>query len=254
MTQTVQRVVLITGAASGIGAATARRIAGPDTALILHTRANRAGLEAAAAAADAAGSPVGQVLGDLADPAVIDALVDTGRRRFGKIDQIVSNAGKAKLSSFAEMTPEDLSAALASMPVAFARLAQAVLPDLKASAWGRVVTVSSFVAHSSGPAGLIFPATAAAKAALESLTRSLAVELAGTGATANMVVPGFTRKEAGGHAAAPASTQAAAAAQIPLGRFAEPEDVASAIAYLLSREANHITGEALHVNGGLLLR
>ena len=248
------RTIIITGAASGIGAATARRLAGPDIRLLLHTRRNRASLETVAEAVRAAGARAELVLGDLADPATAEAVTGTARDRFGRIDQIVSNAGKAKLSSFAALEEADLDEAFSAMPKAFARLARLALPDLVASSQARVVAISSFVAHSHLTAGLTFPATAAAKAALESLARSLAVELAASGGTANVVVPGFTRKDNGGHAATPSSTYAASTREIPLGRFAEPADIAAAVAYLLSAEAGHVTGETLHVNGGLLLR
>jgi 3-oxoacyl-[acyl-carrier protein] reductase len=251
---TPTRTVVITGAASGIGAATVRRLAAPDTALVLHTRQNLAGLQAVAAAAEAAGSQTELVTGDLADPSVPLAIIAAARARFGRVDQIVSNAAKAKLSSYGAMSEADLELAFSTMPMAFARLTQAALVDLAASPWARVVAVSSFVAHSFGTAGLLFPATAAGKAALEALAKGLAVELAPSGGTSNIVVPGFTRKDAGGHAATPSASHVTSTQQIPLGQFASPDDVAGAIAYFLSRDAAHVTGTSLHVNGGLLLR
>lgn len=254
MSETTERVVLITGAASGIGAATARRLAAPGTALVLHTRGNRAGLETVGKAAEETGSAVELVLGDLAEAAVPATLVAAARKRFGRLDQIVSNAGKAKLSTYGEMSDDDLAFAFNTMPLAYARLTREALPELKLSAWSRVVAVSSFVAHSFNTSGLTFPATAAAKAALEALASSLAVELAPSRGTSNIVVPGFTRKDATGHAATPSSTYARSVGETPLGRFAEPTDIAAAIAYLLSKDAAHVTGETLHVNGGLLLR
>ncbi len=254
MSEAIERVVLITGAASGIGAATARRLAAPGTALLLHTRGNSAGLEAVGETAAEAGSPVELILGDLADAAVPAMLVAAARKRFGRLDQIVSNAGKAKLSTYGEMSDDDLNFAFGSMPFAYVRLTREALAELKLSAWPRVVAVSSFVAHSLNTAGLLFPATSAAKAALEALAKGLAVELAPTRGTSNIVVPGFTRKDATGHAATPSSTYARSVDETPLGRFAVPDDVAAAVAYLLSRDAAHVTGETLHVNGGLLLR
>jgi 3-oxoacyl-[acyl-carrier protein] reductase len=253
MTMT-RRTIVITGAASGIGAAIARRLAGPGVGLLLHTRQNAANLEQVAQTAQAAGAETALVLGDLADKATVEAIMATAKDRFGGIDQIVSNAGKAKLSSFGEMQDSELDHAFRSMPQAFASLVLGALKDLEQSDWARVVTISSFVTHSHTTAGLTFPATAAAKAALESLTKSLAVELAATGGTANIVVPGFTRKDSTGHAATPNSTYANSTREIPMGRFAEPNDVAAAVTYLLSRDAGHVTGQTLHVNGGLLLR
>jgi 3-oxoacyl-[acyl-carrier protein] reductase len=253
MTDGPKRVVVITGAASGIGGALARAIAGADTALVLHTRKNEAGLGAVAAECRARGSEVETFLGDLANPDVPEALIARAQERFGRIDQIVSNAGQAARSTFGVLTPDELAAAFASMPVAFLRMVNAGLGDLMASSCGRVVVVSSFVAHGFGTGDLYFPATSAAKAALEALAKALAVQLARMGVTVNIVVPGFTRKDQGIHAAAPSEALIRAAAITPTGRLTEPLDIAAAIAFLLSDDAAQITGQTIHVDGGLLL-
>ena len=247
------RVIIITGAASGIGAAIARLVAASGTSLVLHTRKNRAGLDEVAAACRERGARVELEFGDLADAAVPAALVARAKNRFGGVDQIVSNAGQAARSRFGTLQPDELRAAFEAMPIAFLRLVDAALPDLEASEWGRVVAISSFVAHVFGTADLLFPATSAAKAALEALVKALAVQLGPTGSTANAVVPGFTRKQGGGHLAAPSQSLVTAASITPTGRLTEPADVAAAVDFLLSRAAAQITGQALHVDGGLLL-
>ena len=245
-----ERVVLITGAASGIGAATARRLAGPGTALVLHTRGNAAGLNAVAEGCRAAGSEVATALGDLADPDAAPRLVADARSAFGRLDQIVSNAGYAQRSEFGQLGAEDLRRAFEVMPLAFFGLVDAALPDLEASGWGRVVVISSFVAHLFGTNGLHFPASGAAKAALEALAKSLAAQLAPCGVTVNCVAPGFTRKDSSGHAT-PQAAMEQARAVIPTGRLCTPEDIATATAFLLSREAAQITGQVIHVDGGM---
>jgi NAD(P)-dependent dehydrogenase (short-subunit alcohol dehydrogenase family) len=251
----IERSIIITGAGSGIGSRTAMAVAGPGTGLVLHTRRNEQGLAAVAEAAEARGASVRRVLGDIGDAALPEALVSAARTAFGRVDQIVSNAGQAKRGGFGDMSAEDLEAALRTMPVAFFRMADAALPDLEASPWGRVVVISSFVAHSYGAGGLLFGATSAAKAALESLARTLAVRLAPSGTTVNAVAPGFTLKTTGGHSAAPQGEAVhPGIAATPRGKMGAPEDVAAAVAFLLSREAGHITGQTLHVDGGLLLR
>jgi len=126
------------------------------------------------------------------------------------------------------------------------------LPALKAAGpAARVVTVGSFVAPVFR--GNIFPASAAAKAGVVAYTKALAAELAPTRGTANIVVPGYIRKEAGAHRALDEAGWKVIAERIPLGRLGEPADVAAAIAFLLGAEAGYVTGQALHVDGGLTL-
>ncbi len=246
------RVVLITGAASGIGAATALRLAAPDAALMLTTRGNAAGLARVAAAAAERGAAVETLLADLADDAAADALAAAARAAFGRVDQLVSNAGRAEKARFGGFGLADLDRSFAVNARPFLALVAACQSDIERSDWGRVVAISSFVAHDVGVNGTIFPATAAAKGAVEALARTLAFQVAPLGVTVNVVAPGFTRK-VGGHAALPPEAWTAAAAATPSGRIAEPEDVAAAVAFLLSREARHITGQILRVDGGLSL-
>lgn len=245
--------LLITGAATGIGAAIARRMARPGARLVLHTGRNAAGLEALAAELRATGAQVATALGDLAEPATAPALIDAARTAFGRVDGIVSNAGRAQRGRFGDITPADLEAAFAMMPVAFLRLIHAALPDLTTSRQGRVVAISSFVAHGFGTNGLHYPVSGAAKAALEALAKSLAVQLGPQGVTVNCIAPGFVRKDSGGHTATSSSTMESAAAITPTGRIGEPADVAETAAFLLSAAAGQITGQVIHVDGGLLL-
>lgn len=245
------KTIVITGAGSGIGAEVARQLSRKGCALVLHTRANADGLRAVADQCRAEGVPVAEVMGDLREPSVSLTLAQAARQEFGRIDGLVSNAGHAIQGSFASGVSDALPDAFATMPIAFARLVEAMLPDLVASGAGRVVAVSSFVAHLFGTNGLHFPASSAAKAALEALTKSLAAQEAHRGLTANCVVPGFTRKERKASQAI-ASAQFSAAAQLaPTGRLCEPSDVASLILYLLSGEARQINGQVFHVDGGL---
>lgn len=256
MNDAIDRVVLITGAGSGIGAALAPRLASAQVALLLHSRgkdeAGRARLHSVAEACREQGARVETVLGDLAEAGIGASTVEKALASFGRIDQLVHNAGFADRRGFGELTRGDLSTSLDAMPGGFLEIANAALASLSASPRGRVVVVSSFVAHRFRK-GELFPASAAAKAALEALAKSLAVELSSTRTTVNIVVPGFTRKDEGKLGALPRSAWDKVAKCNPQGRLALPDEVAATIAFLLSHEAAHITGATIPVDGGLTL-
>ncbi|MFI4994615.1 MAG: SDR family NAD(P)-dependent oxidoreductase [Hyphomicrobiales bacterium] len=252
----VRRVVVITGAGSGIGAALARRLASRDTGLLLHSRggdeAGRARLEAVAQSCLAAGAKLRVAFGELSEEGTGAAAIDQALTAFGRVDQVVHNAGFADRRLFGELKRADLEASLRAMPVAFLEIVTAALAELSASPHGRVVAVSSFVAHRFAK-GRLFPASSAAKAALEALAKSLAVQLAPTGTTVNIVAPGYTSKDEGKLGKLSRAAWDEAALLNPQQRLASQGDIAAVIAFLLSDEASHITGETIHVDGGLTL-
>ncbi|MCC7047017.1 MAG: SDR family oxidoreductase [Alphaproteobacteria bacterium] len=250
------RVALITGAASGIGAALARRIAAPDIGLVLHsggsTAESAARLQQVVQACEAAGAACVVSKGNLAEPGHGAAAVEAAGKLFGRLDRVVHAAGHVHKVKFGELTKAEFDRAIALMPGALLEILTAAMPLLARSPAGRVVAVSSFIARKIEQPTFA-PASSVAKAALEALVRCFALQLAPTGTTVNAVAPGFTRKDAGRQGSLSPEGWAQAARRTPTGRLNETDEVAAAIEFLLSDGARQITGATLAVDGGLTL-
>jgi len=253
----IKRVTLITGASSGIGAATAKKLAAPGETLLLHARGGTAGekielLHTVAESVVKEGAEAHVYLTDLGNVGAGRDIVNWAIETCGQLDRVVSNAGFALNTRVGEVSRDELDNSYRVIMGAFFDIVDSALPYLKKSKCGRLVATSSFVA-SQVPGGQLFPVTAMAKGALESFAKTLAVQLAADNITVNCVVPGFTEKEKNGHSALSSESWAKAAAMTPNLRLAKPSDIAAAIAFFLSDEAGHITGQTLRVDGGLSL-
>lgn len=244
MTRLAGRVALVTGAAAGIGAATARRFA-QEGALLALNDVSAETLAFVVEELQGAGTQTLAVVGDVARRPDVERMVAETLRAFGRVDILVNNAGIARDALAAKMTEEQWDQVLAVNLKGTFLCAQAVLPGMRERGWGRVINTASV-----GVRGNIGQANyAASKAGVIGLTRTLALEYARYGVTVNCVAPGavMTRMLA----AVPDAIREKIVARIPAGRIGQPEEVAAAHAFLASEEAAYITGQVLFVDGGM---
>jgi 3-oxoacyl-[acyl-carrier protein] reductase len=239
------RVALVTGGSRGIGRATAALLArgGARVAVCARTQADA---EAAAQALRDEGREVIGLSTDVADAAQADAAVRACTERFGRLDILVNNAGIRQDGLVLRMRDEDWDRVLAVNLKGAFHCIRAALRGMVRQRGGRIINVTSVVAArgNAGQANYV-----SAKAGLIGLTKAVALEVASRGISVNAVAPGFI--ETGMTADLGDEVRKGYLAQIPAGRFGRPEEVAWAIGFLASEPAGYITGQVLHVNGGL---
>ena len=236
---------LITGAAGGIGCAIAERLHA-DGATVFLTDVNEERLEELKNALG--GERVLTKAAALDAPAQIDALAQEAEAQTGGIDILVNNAGITKDNLFMRMKDEDFQAVMQVNLMAAFRLTRAIIRPMMKRRYGRIISLSSIVGvmGNAGQANY-----AASKAGLIAMTKCLASEVASRGITANCVAPGFVKTPMTD--ALPQEIKEKLAKSIPMQRLGLPQDIAGAVAFLAGEDASYITGQTLHVNGGLAM-
>ncbi|GEO81416.1 3-oxoacyl-[acyl-carrier-protein] reductase [Pararhodospirillum oryzae] len=235
---------LVTGASGGIGAAIAQALAERGALVALSGTRE----DALAAVADTLGDKARVVPCNLSDPAAVEALVPAAEAALGGLDILVNNAGLTRDMLAVRLRDEDWDQVIAVNLSASFRLSRAALKGMMKRRWGRIIGITSVVGVTGNPGQCNY---AASKAGLIGMSKSLAAEVAQRGITVNCVAPGFI---------ATAMTDKLNDRQkegilsaIPSGRMGSPEDIAAAVVYLASAEAGYVTGQTLHVNGGMAM-
>jgi 3-oxoacyl-[acyl-carrier protein] reductase len=236
-------VALVTGASRGIGAAIALELAQHGLKVIGTgtTEEGAARITAALGAHDGRGRAL-----DVNDPKAGEALVDEIVKAYGAIHVLVNNAGITRDTLAMRMKDDEWDAVLDTNLKAVFKLSRAVIRPMMKQRYGRIINITSVVG-ASGNAGQAN--YAAAKAGVAGMTRALARELGSRNITVNCVAPGFIETDM--TASLPEAQQQALLSQIPLGHLGKPADIAHAVAYLASPQASYVTGQELHVNGGM---
>ncbi len=235
---------LVTGASGGIGSAIARALAGQGARLAL-SGSNADKLEAFRS--ELGGDHVA-IPCNLSDADDVERLVPAAVEALGKLDILVNNAGITRDNLTMRMKDEEWDAVIrVNLEAAFRLMRAATKPMMKAR-FGRIVTITSVVGTTGNPGQINYAAT---KAGLVGMSKSLGQELASRGVTVNCVAPGFIRTAMTD--VLPDAQKDALNARIPMGRMGEGEDIGAAVAFLASKEAGYVTGQTLHVNGGMAM-
>ncbi len=238
-------ITLVTGASRGIGAAIADTLAAHG-ATVVGTATTQAGADAISARLAGQGG-AGRVL-DVSVPGAIEALVEAVAADFGAISILVNNAGITRDSLLMRMKDEDWQAVIDTNLTSIYRASKAVMRAMMKARGGRIVNIASVIGVTGNAGQANY---AAAKAGIIGFSKSLAKEIGSRGVTVNVVAPGFIETDMTRDL--PDSAREAMLGQIALGRLGSPQDIADAVLFLASPAAAYITGETLHVNGGMYM-
>jgi 3-oxoacyl-[acyl-carrier protein] reductase len=248
MNTLTEKIALVTGGGRGIGRAVSILLASLGSRVIINYVNRAEAAEETAAMIQASGGRAGTIKFDVADAGQVQEACRQLVKDEGRLDILVNNAGITRDGLLMKMKEEAWDAVLDTNLKGAFNCIKAVARPMMKQRWGRIVNITSVIgfAGNAGQANY-----AAAKAGLVGLTKSAAKELASRSITVNAVAPGYIETEMTG--ALPAEVTAAIKAGIPLGKLGRPEDVAAAVAYLVGGAADYVTGQVLHVNGGMYM-
>jgi 3-oxoacyl-[acyl-carrier protein] reductase len=248
------KTALVTGASRGIGRAIAERLAKDGATVALTYNASKSGADETVAAIEKAGGTAFAIHADLVDPATVPTLFEklddefTKRNGSKALDILVNNAGNSGWVGFKDATPDSWDTLIAVYARAPFFIVQAALDRLADG--GRIINISSAAATKPVTAA---PVYSMAKAAINNLTHALASELGPRGITANAVAPGYTRTDGNSAIRENPELVKAVEAEIALGRFGEPSEIAAVVAFLASDEGHWVTGQTIEASGGYKL-
>ncbi len=237
------RVALVTGGARNLGRAMAEALAEAGAAVVINARSSRNDMDAAVAAITSSGGQAMGYLADITDPAAVKRMVQATVEKYGRIDTLINNAVTHSPKLFQELSFDDWRHVMATVLDGAFHCTQACIPHMIRCGGGSIVNMGGLFGHM---AHAQRSATSAAKAGLAGLTRGLALELGPHNINVNYVSPG------------PANTVRVTPFQydmnkIPMGRLAEPSEVVGVVMLLCSANGRYITGQTIHVNGGLYM-
>ncbi len=244
----MHNVALVTGAPGALGKPIAERLARGGFAVALHYHSREEAARRLAAEIEASGGVAGPFRADVRSGAEVAAMIREVEKTLGDVTVVVNNAGLVRDRSIQKMTEEDWSVVLDTNLKGAFNVCHSVVAGMRARNHGRIVNISSIV----GAMGNFGQANyAASKAGLIGLTKALARETARFGVTVNAICPGFMDSPMVN--GVPAEVRQKLLEQIPLRRFGEPEAVAESVAYLVGPGGSYVTGQVLHVNGGMYM-
>ncbi|MEE9330756.1 MAG: 3-oxoacyl-ACP reductase FabG [Methylophilaceae bacterium] len=240
-------IALVTGASRGIGAAIAQTL-GKQGAVVIGTATSTSGADKITAALSAANIKGMGIALDVNNTEQIETVLKTITGQFGHVNLLINNAGITKDTLMMRMSDDDWETVIATNLTSVYRMSKAVLrPMMKARA-GRIISISSVVGHMGNAGQTNY---AAAKAGMAGVTKSLAAEVGSRGITVNCVAPGFIETDM--TAKLPEDIKKQMLGRVPLGRLGNVDEIAATVAFLASPSAAYISGETIHVNGGMYM-